>query len=350
MRNDLPLERYKGKPYGSLKDIERFDEKCDQLKLENLKTMKKNLEEKLKSVERAMQLLESHSKERVKVKLRKQLNKSLICETPDDFRRKCTAASEFIRKISVKKLQLEQNKLKRQQIALKKESLHKEIEKEKEIKQELIKAESIKNIANSYEKLRNERRVQQILWSQLKNNVIPKGSSYLYNKYERKYKKEIISSTLEKRKMELMKRRKFMKAVTFNEVEAHRREYEKGIIERKKIKQKEIEARKEAERILAQETKKFQTGISIRVKLMDEQRKQEIQQELLHKEILRQKKVRYSEILNDLYVTNETSEKGSDFIIGGITPIKQRNIAYSNYLSYEKNYLIPNKKYSINPE
>ena len=66
---------------------------------------------------------------------------------------------------------------------------------------------------------------------------------------------------MEKQKSELLKRPEFMRSVTFDELEVHRKIYEMCIHKRKVLKEKELEERKLMDEIYAKETKRFKTRI-----------------------------------------------------------------------------------------
>jgi len=302
VKANIPFKQYKESfdkvVHSSSEKIKELDDRSIKLELENMARIKEKLEKKLHSINNAMQILKSRSQEKDKPKL----NRSSVAESYNDFHRKRIKANEFVRRINQEKAMLNQKRIKRNQIEFNKEvRLAETLEKESKRKNEYMRVINRQKVFCSYEKLRKEREVQRIKWKEAQHIALPNESSYLFNKYKRRYERMFVLPMIQQRKTQLLKRHELMKSATLKELKEHQKVYKEQIQQRKKLKEEELEAKREVDKVLVEESKKFQTGISLTVKLMDDLNKQQQQKQLVHKDILRKKGKKYAEILSCLH-------------------------------------------------
>jgi len=296
----------------------------------SLKQLRINLQRKLNFVHSTTELLEkscSQTKER----------STLKSESPEDFKKKCEIANEFISIIRHKKQKHEQQRMQRERIIM---TEKKPKEKEQlEHQKELMKENQRKKSYELYRKLQRDRELQHIKWKQVKHNVVPKNNSYLYKRYEDKYQKEVEGSLFERKQSELIRRKEFLKAITTQELDEHKQKCEKIIQEREKEKMKELKSRKEVEKALVEQQKKYKTKISQEIKYLDEKQKEEEEIRLRERDNLLKKRASYSELLKDTHKIKTSLQKAFELkkLISKLKhPVRKPKPIFDNYLPKTK--------------
>jgi len=276
-----------------LTDSKSWRKRQWQKELEEATRLKQELERQLYFVNENVEKLKGRGSSEV------GRRRNFVIENQEIFEKRADEAAAFIKRIQREKAQ--RKKVEMERLRISSEKIKQELkQKQSEVKQKQMEMIEKHKEDNKKSYLMLTRKRQKETTNKRPNVSYKKTSDYLYKKLENKYKVEVLQPDIEQKKQLLEEHKIKYKPFSWQNIKQHEENYAEKIRKQSLEKAKQMIERRVQEEKFRLMQKKMDNETSLRYQMLDIKKKQEPQLKAKRKVELRQKMLKYSDLIRDV--------------------------------------------------